>query len=931
MSINELLKDFREFFYRAMGHARDPYPYQEELAIAATFPELLDVPTGLGKTAAVVLAWLYHRRCHPDFSVRNSTPRRLVYCLPMRVLVEQTERATREWLVQAGMIDVGIHILMGGVDGGDWLHCPERDAILIGTQDMLLSRALNRGYGSRRAKWPIEFGLLNNDCLWVFDEVQLMGNGVATSAQLDGFRKAVWSPMRPCHSLWMSATLEEHILRTRDRDDLAIAVGSRLRLSPQDHQKDSVRERLNADKSVAVLNSEPSAKKRDGSGILDHHLPGRLSLVILNTVRDAQRVFQDIQRANGLQTPKKKKPTEKTPDKKSPRPDVLLLHSRFRPADRRKRIEKVDEFCRRQGDSNGAVADHPGLIVVSTQVVEAGYDLSAARLWSEIAPWSSVVQRLGRLNREGKQPDARGSFWMPKADSKGENAPDRPNAKRIGPYEKPALQTTEKLLDQLIKRQESGECYRAALDAVLGLEESRSALELIPEAVVRSHDFYGLFSTEPDLAGGYTDVSPFVRSIDRDVDVLVFWRIFDVTQGPGPDEPPPQGDELCAVPFYVFRKFLGKARCWEWDFENDWWQPQRAAGIFPGMTLMLACSQGGYSTEFGWTGDQSDKPDSVPFEDTDTGTRNHRQGVLDSMKRDPGSETVDWHPIADHLDDVVAELEEILNAMPEIGSSFVKALRTAADWHDWGKSISRWQSGVHRYAEQTLERIDQVLDDVRASHLHTVASDIKARFRRGLSEANGTLWAKFPDSRQIVSEMQLPCDQSEELLSRVRVAFRPKLRHEAASALAAWKAWRSGNVSLNALAVYLIASHHGKVRTVLRSLGDSDQVFGLTFDDQLQPVSPRFTESMPLSFEPKIVGHTGSWSDDGTSFTPTDPCWTTMISDLLGPPPGYPESCVALSDTEPAALGLFKMALLEAILRAADARASRDPGKGAKL
>jgi len=32
---------------------------------------------------------------------------------------------------------------------------------------MLLSRALNRGYASGRARWPVEFGLLNQDALWV--------------------------------------------------------------------------------------------------------------------------------------------------------------------------------------------------------------------------------------------------------------------------------------------------------------------------------------------------------------------------------------------------------------------------------------------------------------------------------------------------------------------------------------------------------------------------------------------------------------------------------------------------------------------------------------------------------------------------------------------------------------------------------------------
>ena len=77
---------------------------------------------------------------------------------------------------------------MGGEDKDRWDRYPERDAIIIGTQDMLLSRALNRGYGISRYRCPVQFGLLNSDCLWVMDEVQLMGTGLATSVQLDAFR-----------------------------------------------------------------------------------------------------------------------------------------------------------------------------------------------------------------------------------------------------------------------------------------------------------------------------------------------------------------------------------------------------------------------------------------------------------------------------------------------------------------------------------------------------------------------------------------------------------------------------------------------------------------------------------------------------------------------------------------------------------------------
>ena len=40
-------------------------------------------------------------------------------------------------------------------------------------------------------------------------------------------------------------------------------------------------------------------------------------------------------------------------------------------------------------------------IVVATQVVEAGVDLSAALLVIEAAPWPSLVLRAGRCNRTG--------------------------------------------------------------------------------------------------------------------------------------------------------------------------------------------------------------------------------------------------------------------------------------------------------------------------------------------------------------------------------------------------------------------------------------------------------------------------------------------------------------------------------------------------
>lgn len=115
---------FSEFFAQATCNA--PYAYQRFVA-EDEWPDVLIAPTGLGKTAAVILAWLWRRRIAPE-----ATPRRLVYCLPMRTLVEQTAESVSIWLGRLadarlpGSDDV--HVLMGGYDRprqSRWYESPE--------------------------------------------------------------------------------------------------------------------------------------------------------------------------------------------------------------------------------------------------------------------------------------------------------------------------------------------------------------------------------------------------------------------------------------------------------------------------------------------------------------------------------------------------------------------------------------------------------------------------------------------------------------------------------------------------------------------------------------------------------------------------------------------------------------------------------------
>ena len=133
---------YEDWFRRITGDS--PYSWQSSLGIDESCADrVLRIPTGFGKTAGTALAWLYNRCVRRD----ERWPMRLVFCLPIRVLVEQTERVLEDWVKNAGL-DVPVFTLLGGREAARWVDKIDRPAILVGTQDMLLSRALNRGYAS---------------------------------------------------------------------------------------------------------------------------------------------------------------------------------------------------------------------------------------------------------------------------------------------------------------------------------------------------------------------------------------------------------------------------------------------------------------------------------------------------------------------------------------------------------------------------------------------------------------------------------------------------------------------------------------------------------------------------------------------------------------------------------------------------------------
>jgi CRISPR-associated endonuclease/helicase Cas3 len=650
---------FRPFFKKAAA-GRDPYPYQEQFAVAERLPHLLRAPTGAGKTAAAVLGWLW-RLLHS----KRATPRRLVYCLPMRVLVEQSHREATGWLENLGLSgEIGLHLLMGGVETEEWFLEPDKPAILIGTQDMLLSRALNRGYAATRFHWPIDFGLLNNDCLWVFDEPQLMASGVSTSAQLAGLRSTLGS-FGTCPSVWMSATLEPTWLDTVDfRGKFPEEP---LELSKDDYDTSlPLHHRMTARKTLAKLDATwAKDMKAIAKAIIDKHEKGTQTVIVLNIVERAKTLFGLLQK-----------------DKNAPK-NLLLVHSRFRPEEREELNAKLQLKDEKAIDR----------IIVATQVVEAGVDISARTLITELSPWASIVQRAGRCNRTGD--DGRGRvFWI-----------DFDESKSAAPYKPADLQFAREQLRKL----EGESVSPKSLDDFKRKEKIELPFEHLH--VLRRRDLVDLFDTSPDLSGNDIDIQRFVRGDDPETDVQVFWR--EIAGGkPSDEEAYPDRRELCSVPVGDCKAFLEKSKHdgYVWDHLDERWRrlrdPQRE--VRPGMVILLPSAAGGYS-ERGWDADSAAPVRPVT---------NAKTELPDALGNDPNS-CGPALTVAQHTGNVCDELDAILSTVGSFLDGWSKHLERAALWHDAGKA--------HPVFQATLRRVNPALN----SEEHWAKSGLQGRLSHG--------------------------------------------------------------------------------------------------------------------------------------------------------------------------------------------------------
>lgn len=357
-------------------------------------PAAADVPTGLGKTAVIAL-WLI------ALQAGARLPHRLVYVVDRRAVVDQATafvERLRERLAPDEYLPVST--LRGQhADNREWLDDPSSPAIIVGTVDMIGSRLLFEGYGVSRKMRPYQAGLLGADTLVVLDEAHLVPpfERLLESIELgqDDFGavdEADRGLIPQLRLLSLSATGRQRqgeVFRLEERDIEGETAGAEL-----------TRKRLQASKSLRIV-------EHNGT---DKELPEKLAQVVWeelshNGTRAGRFLVFCNSREHAVQVAELlgKQITAFRKERKNDEHALEIVDPELFIGARRVYERQAAE---RKLAELGFLADSDRddlhvRFLIATSAGEVGVDLDADHMACDLVAWERMVQRLGRVNRRG--------------------------------------------------------------------------------------------------------------------------------------------------------------------------------------------------------------------------------------------------------------------------------------------------------------------------------------------------------------------------------------------------------------------------------------------------------------------------------------------------------------------------------------------------
>lgn len=366
------------------------YPYQQRVreAIAQGKSVILQAPTGAGKTLAALYPYFENLERAWDLPLADAAvlplPVTCRYAVPMRVLASQFVREYRNHFRRLdesrGTRFIEQYKQLGieppTIETGESPEDPKFESPLtFCTIDQLLASFIGTPYSLSSSQANLNVGAVAGSYL-ILDEFHLYplarGGGARTTTlamlrMLKGLSPFVLMTATFSSRLLaeLGSLLNAEVIRVEDDGELRAIMDGRqrtLHLSPESMSP------------AAILDAHEAARER-GTGA---------TLVICNTVARAQSMYQALKQAiqaRGWHGGR-----------------LELLHARFTSGDRRAKSERLEEWLGKQSWQDGRFTG-PDTIVVATQVVEVGLNISAGVLHTELAPASSIIQRAGRCAR----------------------------------------------------------------------------------------------------------------------------------------------------------------------------------------------------------------------------------------------------------------------------------------------------------------------------------------------------------------------------------------------------------------------------------------------------------------------------------------------------------------------------------------------------
>ncbi len=516
--------DFREFHEEVHGYP--PFPWQQRILDEALenrwFPDLVDVPTGAGKTTLMDIAVFALALDAGDDVAARWMPRRIFLVVDRRIIVDQAgHRALKlsRLLEQAhegrdeptalGRVARALSSLTGGgtplspavLRGGtirddNWARRPDQPVLGASTVDQVGSRLLFSGYGVGSRSASIHAGLLGRDTLFLLDEVHLSQPFRETLAQLRRYGDESWCEEQvapPIQSVELSAT------PGKETDGTSRPV---FRLQSSDLEHPLIQKRLSARKPAELVQTSSGTQKALTKAALKASLQmmknGHKTVgVVVNRVASARAICRD------LRVLSEKKGFE-----------AFLVTGRMRALDRQDLLDQIGPRIR-AGRTRSE--DDVPLIIVATQCIEAGADLDFDALVTECASLDALRQRFGRLDRLGEYGRAESAIIARKTDVSASGGDD--------PIYGGALKATWDWLKGVSEALPEGEALDFGVHALGKLDSPPGLSAPAPSAPILLPGHLDLWSQTGPTPLVQPEVSLWLHGPEeRAKDVQVVWR-----------------------------------------------------------------------------------------------------------------------------------------------------------------------------------------------------------------------------------------------------------------------------------------------------------------------------------------------------------------------------------------------------------------------